>query len=99
MAQVVKKICLQCRRPGFDPWVRQIPGRRKWLSSPVLLPEESYTQRNLVGYSPWCHKEYDMTEGVTLATLMNWSLIYLINDSYHSLSWLKLASAMLSAVP
>ena len=24
-----KKICLQCRRPGFDPWVRKIPWRRK----------------------------------------------------------------------
>ena len=21
--------CLQCRRPGFDPWVRKIPWRRK----------------------------------------------------------------------
>ena len=22
--------CLQCGRPGFDPWVRKIPWRRKW---------------------------------------------------------------------
>ena len=21
-----KSVCLQCRRPGFDPWVRKIPG-------------------------------------------------------------------------
>ena len=24
-----KSICLQCRRPGFNPWVRKIPWRRK----------------------------------------------------------------------
>ena len=29
MAEVVK-ICLQCRRLGFHPWVRKIPWRRKW---------------------------------------------------------------------
>ena len=28
----------------------------------VLLPGESHGQRNLAGYSPWGHKESDMTE-------------------------------------
>ena len=32
------RICLQCRRPGFDPWVGKIPWRRKWQSTPVFLP-------------------------------------------------------------
>jgi len=35
VAQTVKNLsadsCLQCRRPGFNPWVRKIPWRRKWL--------------------------------------------------------------------
>ena len=57
-----KSICLQCRRPGFDPWVRKIPWRRKWQSTPVFLPGESHGQRNLVGYSPWGHKKSDMTK-------------------------------------
>ena len=35
-----QSICLQCRRPGFYPWVRKIPWRRKWQPSPVFLPEE-----------------------------------------------------------
>ena len=26
-----KSICLQCGRPGFDPWVEKIPWRRKWI--------------------------------------------------------------------
>ena len=55
-------IYLQCRRLGFDPWVRKIPWRRKWQSTPVLLPGKSHGQRSLVGYSTWGHKESDMTE-------------------------------------
>jgi len=33
---------LQCRRPGFDPWVGKIPWRRKSQSTPVFLPGESH---------------------------------------------------------
>ena len=29
VAQVVKQIHLQCRRPGFDPWVGRSPGEGK----------------------------------------------------------------------
>ena len=36
-----ERICLQCGRPGFDPWVGKIPWRRAWKSTPVLLPGES----------------------------------------------------------
>ena len=36
--------------------------RRKWQPIPVLLPEKSHGQRSLVGYSPWGHKESDVTE-------------------------------------
>ena len=58
----VKSICLQCGRPGFDPWVRKIHWRRKWQPTTVFLPGESHRQRSLVGYSPWGHQESDMTE-------------------------------------
>ena len=37
-------VWLQCGRPGFDPWVGKIPWRRKWQSTPVLLPGKSYGQ-------------------------------------------------------
>jgi len=36
-------------RPGFDPWVRKIPWRRKWQLTPVFLPGEFHEQRNLAG--------------------------------------------------
>ena len=26
-----KSVCLQCRRPGFNAWVRKMSWRRKWL--------------------------------------------------------------------
>ena len=35
-----------CRRPGFDPWVREIPWRRVWQPFPVFLP----------GDSPWAEE-------------------------------------------
>ena len=60
------RICLQCRRPRFDPWFGKIPWRREWLPSSVILPEEFHGQRCLAGYSPWSHKEMDMTERLTL---------------------------------
>ena len=34
------RICLQCRRLGFNPWVGKIPWRRKRLSTPILWPGE-----------------------------------------------------------
>ena len=47
-------------RPEYDPWVRKIPWRRKWQTTPVFLPGKSHGQKSLGGYSP-CKKS-DMTE-------------------------------------
>jgi len=52
----------QYRRQVFSPWVRKIPWRRKWQSTPVFLSEESHGQRGLAGYSPWGLKKSDMTK-------------------------------------
>jgi len=60
-----KRICLQCRRPGFDPWFGKIPWRRGWLPTPIFFPGESHGQRSLVGYSPWSGKELGTTEQLT----------------------------------
>ena len=54
--------CRRHRRCGFDPWVGKIPWRRTWQPTPVCLPEESHGERSLACYSPWRHKELDMTE-------------------------------------
>ena len=43
-------------RHGFDPWVRKIPWRRAWQSTPVILPGEFQRQRSLAVYSLWGHQ-------------------------------------------
>ena len=50
VAQMVN-ICLQCGRPGFDPWIGKIPWRRKWHPTPVLSPGKFHGWRSLVGSS------------------------------------------------
>ena len=55
-------VCLQCRRPEFNPWVRKIPWRRKWQPTPVFLPGKSHGWQSLVGYLPQGCKESDTTE-------------------------------------
>ena len=52
----------QVHYPGWE-----ITWRRKWQPTPVLLSGESHGQRSVVGYSPWGHKESDMTEQLTLS--------------------------------
>ena len=51
-----QRIHLQCRRPGFNPCVGEIPRRRERLPTPVFWPGEFPL------YSPWGCKELDMTE-------------------------------------
>ena len=34
------RICLQCGRSVFNPWVGEIPWRRAWQPTPVFLPGE-----------------------------------------------------------
>ena len=60
--ELYKSVCLQCGRPGFDPWVGKIPWRRKWQPIPIFFPGESHGRRSLVGYSPRGRKESDTTE-------------------------------------
>ena len=48
-----KESSCQCSRCRFDPWVRKIPWRRIWQSTPVFLPGEFHGQRSLTGYSLW----------------------------------------------
>ena len=63
VALVVKNLLASAgdMRPRFDPWVGKICWRRAWQPTPVFLSGESHGQRNLMGYSPWAHKESDIT--------------------------------------
>ena len=56
-----KKSTCSVERPGFDPWVGKKPWRREWLPTPVFWPGEFHGL-----YSPWGHRELDMTEWLSL---------------------------------
>ena len=57
VAQMVKRLSTV-----RETWVRKIRWRRKWQSTPVLLPGKFHGQRSLVGYSSWGRKKSDTTE-------------------------------------
>ena len=61
VAQLVKNLPAVWET-GFDPWFGKIPWRRERLPTPVFWPGGFHGQRSLAGYSPWGHKELDMTE-------------------------------------
>ena len=58
----------RCRRRRFDPWVDEIPWRRKWQLMAVFLPGKFHGQRNLVNYTSWGCKELDATEHTNTKT-------------------------------
>ena len=43
--------------PGWEDLLEKEMGTHS-----SILSRESHVQRSLAGYSPWCHKESDMTE-------------------------------------
>ena len=51
------RICLQCGRPGFNPWVGNIPWRREWLPTLVFWSREFHGL-----YIPRGYKELDTNE-------------------------------------
>ena len=57
----VHKVCLQWGRPGFNPWVGKIRWRREQLPTPVFWPGEFHGLCN-----PWCRKQSDTTESLSL---------------------------------
>ena len=86
------RMYLQCRRCGFDPWVRKIPCRRAWQPTPVFLPGESHGQSSLEGYSPWGHKESDMTEQLKNKILLLFNCSVMSNSLQpHGLQHIRLS--------
>ena len=55
-----ERICLQCGRPGLNPWVGKMPWRRERLPTPVFWPGEFH------GLSPRGCRESYTTERVSL---------------------------------
>ena len=49
VAQMVKNLCVHCRTPWFNPWVRKTPWRNEWFPFPVFLPGEFHGQKEPSG--------------------------------------------------
>ena len=54
---------------GSVSWLRRSPG--SWQPTPVFLPGEFHGQRSPVAYSLWGHKESDMAERLTHASILD----------------------------
>ena len=67
VAQMVKMLCLQCRKPGLDPWVRKILWRR---------------ERYPFQYSSWGPKESDRTKQLTHFIYLLISIIIYLPTSW-----------------
>ena len=72
----------RCRRCGLSPWVRKIPWRRKWKSTPVFWPEQSHGQRSLAGYRQRGHKESDSTKQLNHQPSYKW-----LSNTWVRLAW------------
>ena len=83
-------ICLQCGRPGFDPWFWKIPWRRERLSPPVYWPGESH--------GLYSRKESDTTARLSLHSTPSISLGEISLHSNSLLSCYTLSSESCSQV-
>ena len=69
MAQII-------RNPPAIPeiWIQTLekenPLKKGMAITPVFLPGKFHGQRSLAGYSPWGHKESDMTECLTYFSII-----------------------------
>ena len=65
--------------------------------TPVFLPGESHGQRSLAGYSPWGHKESDMTEWLSTGVARKTTLgnMYMVPEIVSS-PWLEAQEAMVN---
>ena len=61
------KKLLAMQETQVQPLGQEDPLGREWQPTPIFLPGKSHGLRSLKGYSPWGHKEKDMTERLTLS--------------------------------
>ena len=65
MAQIVENLHAAQETLGLIPGSGRSPGVGNGNSCLAFLPGECCGQRSLAGYSPWGHRESDMTAGLT----------------------------------
>ena len=71
-----KRICLQCGRPGFPPWVGQIPWRWVWQPSAIFLP----------GESPWTGMPGGLQSMGLQRVRLDWATKHTLDDLFPELA-------------
>ena len=66
-------MCLQCGRPGFNPWVGKIPWRRAWQPTPVFLP----------GESSWTEEPVELQSMGSQRVWYNWEIKHMVYKWQH----------------
>ena len=64
-------MCLQCGRPGFDPWVGKIPWQREWLPTPVFFQGKS------MEWGCWWATVYAAAKSQTIKLMLTLSTFWL----------------------
>ena len=75
------RICLQCRRPKFDPGLGRSPGGGSGNPLQYSFLENPHGQRSLAGYSSQGHKESDTTEWLTHMHVHICQLFFLFSEA------------------
>ena len=57
--------------PRVQSLGREDPPEKEMTTHSSILSRESHAQRSLPGYSPYGHKELDMTEKLSIHTLLS----------------------------
>ena len=80
-----QRIHLQGGRPGFDPWVRNIPWGREGLPTPVLLPGEFHrcslwatvhgVAKTLTRLSNWHFHAFTSQSGISMPGSFPWAVL------------------------
>ena len=89
MVLVVKNLPAHVGDTRVTGWISgsgRFTWSRQWQPTSIFLPEESHGQRSLVGYSPWGHKESDLTEHRYSATANDHSMKLVLNPVRDHLS-------------
>ena len=83
VAQMVKHLSTMWETQ-VQSLVGKIPWRRKWQSTPVLLPGKPHGQRSLVGYSPrGCKESTEWLDFHFSLFSVIYDLLYSLNGPYH----------------
>ena len=64
------RVCLQCGRTRFNPWVGKIPWKGHGNPLQYSCLKNPHGQRSLAGYSQWSCKEPDTTKQLSIHTMV-----------------------------